>query len=48
MKFILQPLANSVIKMINNTKNEKDLLLIFSFGLYLDNFAIRNFKIYLD
>jgi hypothetical protein len=34
--------------MIPNAKNEKDLLLIFSMGLHLDSFAIKNFEIYLD
>lgn len=48
IKKLLQILADITIKMISKTKDEKDLELIFSFGLYLDDFAIRNFKIYLD
>lgn len=48
VKSILQKLANLIISMIDKVQNEKDLLLIFSMGLHLDNFAIKYFKIYLD
>lgn len=48
IKKLLQILADKTIKLIGKADDEKDLEILFSFGLHLDDFAIRRFKIYLD
>lgn len=45
---ILQHIADNIIKLVSKAKTEKELELIYSMGLHLDDFAIRNFNIYLD
>lgn len=47
IKKILQHIADNMIKLISKAKTEKELELIYSIGLYLDDFVIRNFNIYL-
>ena len=48
MKLLLQKLADSLINQIKDAKTEKDLITLFKIGLYLDDFATRYFKLYLN
>ncbi len=44
---ILQKIGDFIIDMVNKANNQKDIELIYSMGLYYDDWVIRNFKIYL-
>lgn len=47
-KNFLQPIANSIINGLENTKNDEFIKVYYDLGMWFDNLCINYFGVYLD